>query len=265
MSTPRSTMSYYILPLWVIAFYALLYIPIVVLILFSFNSNAISYEWTSFTTQWYQTLFHSAEIWYAFKNSLMVAVSTVILSITLGVLLVYFGARTYLQRILPIFYANLAIPEMVLAVGLLSFFYFFSVPLGMVTLIASHTLLGLGYVVPLIHVRFNQLDKRLIEASLDLGATQIQTFLYVVLPLLLPSITAAALLVFVFSFDDFILSFFCAGASSQTLPMYIFSTIRAGASPVINALSALLLGIGALGVLSFFIIMQLRRKAEHHD
>ena len=150
-----------------------------------------------------------------------------------------------------LFYANLAVPEIVMAVGLLSFFYFFSVPFGLTTLIAGHTLIGLGYVVPMLHARVSDLDYRLTEASLDLGATQIQTFFNVTLPLLLPAMVGAGLLVFVISFDDFLIAFFCAGATEQTLPLYIFSLIRAGSAPVINALSTLLLVVSSLLVLLF--------------
>ena len=142
-------------------------------------------------------------------------------------------------------------PEIVLAVGLLSFFSFFAVPLGATTLIVGHTLLGLGYVIPILHARFIELDESLIEASYDLGATQRQTFFSIVLPLLMPALVASGLLVFIISLDDFIISFFCAGASVQTLPLYIFAVIRTGASPMINALSTIMLIFSSLFVLLF--------------
>ena len=115
----------------------------------------------------------------------------------------------------------------------------------------GHTLLGLGYVVPILHSRFQELDKRYMEASLDLGATESQTIAWVIIPLLLPSLLAAALLVFVLSFDDFLISFFCSGGSTQTLPIYIFVMIRSGATPMINALSTILLVVSSLLVLIF--------------
>lgn len=251
----------WLLPAATALVYFILYVPVVVLITFSFNDNPSGYQWTSFTTHWYHALWNSAPLWQACSNSLIVALVTVMLSISMGILFVYFGTKLGFFRIIPIFYANLAIPEIVIAAGLLSFFSFASVPFGLFTLVASHTLLGLGYVVPLLYVRFRSLDKSLIEASLDLGATQTQTFFNVVLPLLFPSIMASALLVFVISFDDFILSFFCAGAASQTLPIYIYSLIRSGATPIVNALSTLLLAV-SLVVATGYILYQFSKEGS---
>ena len=245
------TFSSYMLPIAVAAFYLFLYIPIFVLVLFSFNNNAFTQSWLGFTTHWYADLFASTEVWYALKNSLLVAISSVILSLTLGSVLIFFGSRASVKRLLLLFYGSLAMPEIVLAVGLLSLFSFFSVSLGAITLIVGHTLLGLGYVVPILHARFVELDVSLIEASYDLGATKRQTFFSVVLTLLAPAIIASGLLVFIISLDDFIISFFCAGASVQTLPLYIFAVIRTGASPMINALSTLMLVVSSFLVLLF--------------
>lgn len=247
----RGIFSQYIVPLLVFCVYLFLYTPIVTLMIFSFNNSELSFHWVGFTTQWYALLFQTPEVWDALKNSLIVATCSVILSISMGSFFVFFIARTYVRRLIAIFYANLAIPEIVLAVGLLSFFYFLSIPLGITTLIACHTLIGLGYVVPIVYSRYVEIDKRVVEASLDLGATQMQTFIFIVLPLLSPALFAASLLVFIISFDDFILSFFCAGASTQTLPLYIFAMIRAGASPVVSALSTVLLVVSSILVLLF--------------
>lgn len=250
--------SSYGLPIAVMLFYFFLYLPIIVLVVFSFNDNAFTHNWIGFTTDWYKDLFESTEVWYALKNSLLIASSTVMLSLSLGSLLVFFGSRTMVKRLLLLFYGSLSIPEIVLAVGLLSLFSFLSVSLGATTLIVGHTLLGLGYVIPIIHSRFVELDISLIEASYDLGATQRQTFFYVVLPLLMPALVAAGLLVFIISLDDFIISFFCAGASVQTLPLYIFSVIRTGASPMINALSTIMLMVSSFFVL-LFSFMQVKK------
>lgn len=241
----------YVLPFTVAGLYFFLYIPIFVLILFSFNDNAFTCGWTFFTTHWYYDLFASTEVWHALKNSLIVALSSVFLSLTIGSCLIFFGSRDAIKRLLILFYGSLAMPEIVLAVGLLSLFSFFAIPLGAITLIVGHTLLGLGYVVPILYGRFTELDESLIEASYDLGATQRQTFFSIVLPLLTPALVSAGLLVFIISLDDFIISFFCAGASVQTLPLYIFAVIRTGASPMINALSTIMLICSSLFVLLF--------------
>jgi spermidine/putrescine transport system permease protein len=248
----KSVFSRYFFPFMVIALYLFLYLPIAVMVLFSFNSSEFTFQWSSFSLRWYQELFASAEIWDALSNSLIVATSAVALSLVMGVLLVFYGAQNkFFNKAFLLFYTNLAVPEIVLAVGLLSFIIFCSAPLGLSSLIVGHTLIGLGYVVPIIHSRFIELDDRYTEASLDLGATQGQTLIKIILPLLWPALLAASLLVFIISLDDFVLSFFCAGASTQTLPMYIFSMIRSGASPVVSALSALLLGVSSILVLVF--------------
>lgn len=247
-------LSSYALPAMVAAFYLFLYIPIFVLVVFSFNDNAFTNSWVGFTTDWYTDLFTSTEVWYALKNSLLIAICSVVLSLTMGSTLIFFGSRAAVRRLLLLFYGSLAMPEIVLAVGLLSLFSFFSISLGATTLIVGHTLLGLGYVIPILHGRFVEMDVTIIEASYDLGATKRQTFFSIVLPLLAPALISAGLLVFIISLDDFIISFFCAGASVQTLPLYIFTVIRTGASPMINALSTIMLLVSSFLVLLFSLL-----------
>lgn len=142
-------------------------------------------------------------------------------------------------------------PEIVLAAGLLSMFVFMGVPCGLITLIVAHTMLGLGYVIPVVQARLQELDTHLLEASYDLGATKWQTFRYIVLPFLAPSLVASSLLVFILSLDDFVLSFFCSGPATQTLPVYLFALIRAGASPMVNVISTLMLCVSACVVALF--------------
>jgi len=240
----RSFFSAYGLRMWVSAFFLFLYIPIVVLVIFSFNESPTLYQWGGFSTHWYAELFQSAEVWQALRNSLYVASFATFLSVTMSLLLVYFGSN--LRRFFPLFYGSLVIPEVVLAVGLLGFFSLFTVMLGFSTLIVGHTLLGLGYAVPIVSSRYDELEKHLTEASLDLGASYVQTFFRIILPLLVPALVAAAILVFVISLDDFMIAFFCAGGTTQTLPLYIFSVVRAGGSPMLNALSTVLLCFGSM-------------------
>lgn len=255
----RQIISHSILSIVCILIYLFLYLPIIVLIIASFNISHTPYEWHGFSFKWYSQLWHSVDAINALSNSLIVATSTTLLSITLGVLFVMYSTKNYLAKSVLIFYGTLAAPEVILAVGLLNFFVLWAVPLSLTTLIIGHTLLGLGYVIPIVRARFLELDSRLTEASLDLGATETQTFMQITLPLLRPAILAAALLVFIISLDDFIISFFCSGAATQTLPMYIYSMIRSGNSPIIYALSALLLLISSVFVLLFSLI-QVKRK-----
>ncbi len=251
----------YLFPLFAGSFYLFFYTPLIILIVFSFNDNLLKYEWGGFTTKWYASLWGNTEIWHALQNSLIVACSAVVLCLAMSTLFIFYGSKSFVRRTISLFYINLSVPEIVLAVGLISLFYFFSVPLSLTTLIAAHTVLGLGYVVPIVHDRYIELDKRYVEASMDLGATSWQTFYRVVLPLLFPALLTSALLVFIISFEDFSLSFFCSGGSTVTLPLYIFAKIRSGASPVVSALSTFLLLLSSIVVL-LFLSLQRRGKTK---
>jgi spermidine/putrescine transport system permease protein len=233
--------------------YLFLYVPILVLFIFSFNIERFPAPWTQFTLKWYHDLFQDIYLWKAFGNSLIIASSATAISLAAGVGLIFYAAQGgKVGRALGMFYGNLIIPETVLAVSLLSFFTMVNIQLGLVTLVLAHTVLGLGFVVPIVYARYRELDPTLTEASLDLGANPLQTFFKVTLPLLRPTLIMTALLVFILSFDDFILSYFCAGSTAQTLSLYILSMIRTGVSPVVNALSTVLLFLSSLLVLFFF-------------
>lgn len=252
---------FYLLPSLVALVYLFLYLPIMVLAFFSFNDNPLGFAWKGFTFRWYGELLSSREIWVPLKNSLIVSTASVVLSVSMALSLALFIKRSALARLQPLFYLSLAIPEIVLAVGLLICFQFFAVSLGLTTLIAAHTLIGLGYAVPLMYTRLSMIDQSLLEASLDLGATYVQTMRRVVMPLLMPAVTSSALLVFIVSFDEFVLSFFCAGGDTQTLPMYIFANIRTGNVTLLGAFSTALLVVTSLCVL-FFSFLQ-ARKVEY--
>ncbi len=238
--------------------YLFLYLPILFLLGFSFNSGAQTFIWGGFTLDWYRDLFSNEEVLHALLNSLIVSVAATALSLFFGVLLVLSIGRQK-ERIVRLFYTPVLIPEIIIAVSLLSLFSWFSIPLGIPTLIVGHTILALGFVVPIVHTRFLEMDERLIEASLDLGATRYETYKRIVLPIMRPSIITAGLLAFIASFDDFLISFYCTGASSQTLSLYIFSSIRTGISPVINSLSVMLLLAAVLFVV-VYAALQSRRE-----
>jgi spermidine/putrescine transport system permease protein len=248
----RSSSSSVFSILLVVLAYAFLYIPIVVLALFSLNAAQFPAPWTGFTWHWYQELWQSTHLWTAVYNSLIVAVCATLLSLVMGVGLIFYCMQSQrVTKLIDLFYINLVIPEVVLAVGLLTLFTYGMVPLGLRTLIVAHTALGIGYVIPILYVRFASLSPGLIESSLDLGATTKQTFFKIILPLLRPALLTAGLLVFILSFDDFVLSYFCAGSSAQTLSLYILAMLRSGISPVINALSVILLLLSSVLVLIF--------------
>ncbi len=238
---------------FVMGSYLFLYLPILILIIFSFNTKSFPSPWEQFTFKWYHELFNSSDLWRSFTNSLIVACISTSLSLLMGIFLIFFRAQGgRIQKALPLFYGNLIIPETMLAISLLSYFTLFKIELGMPTLIVAHTVLGLGFVIPILYTRYLQLDRRLTEASEVLGASPFQTFIKITLPLLRPTLLATGLLIFILSFDDFILSYFCAGTSVQTLSLYLLSMLRSGISPIVNALSTILLLLSALLVMLFF-------------
>ena len=249
----KSVGSIYSLVLGVILFYIFLYLPILLLIVFSFNNDPYVFHWRGFTMQWYSLLFNSTEIQYAFQNSLIVACASTLLSLLLGTLFVCYASSRHAARLQPFFYTILTIPEIMVAVSLLIFLGYLQIPLGLTTLIAGHTLLGLGYIVPMVYDRFVELDRRVLEAAYDLGATRAQVVRTIIIPLLRPVLFSAGILVFIISLDDFVLSFFCAGGTTQTLPMYIFAMIKSGASPVVAALATVMLLFSSLLVCIFSV------------
>lgn len=221
-----------------------LYIPIMVLIAFSFNKSKLNVVWTGFTFKWYQSLIHNQGIIEAVKNSFIVAIISTVFSVIIGTLTsvgLYrynFKGKKLLDTIL---YVPLVIPEIVMGISLLAFFATVKVPLGKVTLIIAHITFSIAYVVAVVKTRLDGFDKSVEEAAMDLGATPLKTFFYVTLPIIMPGVIAGGLLAFTLSLDDVIISFFVSGPNSVTLPLKIFSMVKFGVTPEINALSTIIL------------------------
>ncbi len=245
----KNRFSKLIQPLFVALIYLFLYLPIIVMVLFSFNKSRISVQWEGFSLYWYQKLFQTPEILDALRVSLVVAFFATLLSVVIGTLFVVASVWKKSDYMSWIFYGNILLPEIVMAIGILSIFTFFQIPLGYLSLITGHTIIGLGFVIPVVRARFVELDPILTEASLDLGATYGQTFRKVLFPLLMPSIVASSLLVFTLSLDDFMIAFFCSGPKIQTLSVYVYSMIKGGVDPTINAISAIFLALSSLLIL----------------
>lgn len=232
--------------------YLFLYLPILVLIIFSFNGQKFPSQWSGFTLHWYKELFVSHELWSAFFTSLFVAITSTAISLLMGLSFIFFhfsGGKV--KRALPMFYTNLIIPEIMLSISLLTFFVFFKVTLGFTTLIIAHTVLGLGFVIPMLYSRYSQLDTSIFQAATLLGASELKTFTSVVIPLLKPALISSGILIFILSFDDFIFSCFCAGTAVETISLYLLSMLRLGISPVVNALSCLLFLVSTVAALVF--------------
>lgn len=229
--------------------YLFVYLPMILLTIFSFNEAPTPVAWTGFSLRWYKALYNNPEVLSALQSSLIVAGISACLSIIIGVCFVVASKWYFRSKLYTIFFANILLPDIVLAIGILSIFSFLHIPVGYGSLIAGHTLLGLGFVVPIVRARFTEMDPILTEASMDLGASYLYTFLNIILPLMRPAIVASFLLVFTLSLDDFLISFFCSGVSVQTLSVYVYSKARTGIDPTINALSAGLLVVSSILVL----------------
>lgn len=242
--------------------YLFLYAPIVVLIIFSFNDSKLNAVWTGFTFKWYGMLLRDKGVLEATQNSLIIAfvstiVSTMIGTITaVGMYRYHFRGKNVLDAML---YIPIVIPEIVMGVSLLAFFAIVNVPLGLLTLVLAHITFSIPFVVIVVRSRLEGFDRSVEEAAMDLGANQFQTFIKVTFPIILPGILAGALLALTLSLDDVIITFFVAGPSSTTLPLKVFSMVKFGVSPEINALSTILL----LAVLTIAVFAEkLRLKKE---
>jgi spermidine/putrescine transport system permease protein len=227
------------------AVFAFLYIPISVLFALSFNEGGLPTAWTGFSTKWYGELLRNADIMGAARNSLVVAVASTAIATVLGTLLaIGIEMRRRKGRVLEtLVFAPMIIPDIVLAIALLSMFSLVGAPMGLHTIIVSHVVFNLAFVCAVVRARLRGFDWSIVEASTDLGAPAHVTLRRVILPVLLPAVIAGALLAFTLSIDEFIIAFFTAGAgrSSITLPMQIFAMIRFGVTPEINALATIVM------------------------
>lgn len=220
------------------------YLPIVVLIVNSFNASRFSGAWEGFSFKWYVRLIHQREIWYAVRNTLIIAVAATVVSSVLGTTAAFalhrFSSR--LQRVhYTLIYTPLVVPEILMGMSLLLFFVAAGVGLGLFTIFLAHVTFCVSYVTMVVLARLQDFDFSVIEAAQDLGANWWTAARRVLLPLLAPGIAAGALLAFTLSVDDFVITFFVAGPGSTTLPIRIYSMIKHGSPPLINALSTILL------------------------
>lgn len=253
----RSKLNSWSAILYGLFIYSFLYVPIIILIIFSFNKSRLNAVWTGFTFEWYGKLMHNESVLDAAKTSLTVAfVSTIVATMVgtlaaVGMYRYHFRGKTALDGML---YLPIVIPEIVMGISLLAFFALTEVPLGIMTIIIAHITFCIPFVVVIVRARLEGFDSAMEEAAMDLGANEWQTFLKVTLPIIGPGILAGALLSFTLSIDDVIISFFVAGPASTTLPLKIFSMVKFGVTPEINALSTLLLLI----TLTIAVFAQLR-------
>ena len=228
------------------AVYAFLYLPIAVLMVLSLNKSGLPTAWTGFTFEWYGKLAANPKITGAAWNSIVVALWSTLIATALGTMLAL-GVERARQSTArdALLFAPMIIPDIVLAIALLSFFTLAKMTLGLHSIVMAHVVFNIAFVCAVVRARLKTYDWSLNEASRDLGATAWHTFWQITFPLIRPSVIAAALLAFTLSIDEFIIAYFTSGAgpSSTTLPMQIYAMIRFGVTPEINAMAAIVMGL----------------------
>ncbi len=245
--------------------YGFLYIPILYLVVFSFNKSKILGAWTGFTTKWYEELFNDPDMAYAFFNSLHIAVITATLAVILGTIAAVimvrhknFKGKTLFGGLIS---APLIMPDVVTGLSLLLMFVSLEKLIGwpsqrgMLTVIIAHTTLAMAYVYLVVQARLKDMDHTLEEAAMDLGAKPTTVFFKITLPIISPALISGWLLAFALSLDDVVIASFLSGPGSTTLPILVFSSVRTGLNPELNALAAVIIGVISMGIIiaAFYI------------
>lgn len=236
---------------------AALYIPIAMMIAFSFNEQELGVKWTGFTLKWYRELLAHPDCLKAFRNSMIVSASSTVISVCMGAFAAIgfhrydFRGKAFLDSFL---YVPTIVPAMLLGVSLFSFYDILGIPLSKLTIIIAHVTFCVPITFNTILSSLSGFDRSIEEAARDLGCSDFQTIVKVILPNIVPAMVSSGLLAFTFSFEDVMTSFFVAGPGDQTLSMYIFGQIKTGVKPTLNALSTLvIIAMVAIGVLSQFV------------
>jgi len=233
---------------------AFLFLPLAVIVFYSFN-EAKGMVWTGFSFRWYEKLFLDSEkLWTSFGNSVIIAFTSAFVATVIGTLASIginwyrFPGRAYIQTVS---FLPMVLPEVIIGISMLIFFSAVNLPLGMVTIFIAHTTFCLPFVFLMVTARLDEFDYSIIEASRDLGANERQTLFKVIIPAIMPGILSAFLMSITMSLEDFVITFFVSGPGSTTLPLYVFSMVRYGISPVINALSFVMI-LGTM-LIAFFL------------
>lgn len=244
--------------------YLFLYIPIIVVIVFSFNTSKINIKFDGFTAEWYLRMFDNTTLMESFQNTLIVAAASTAISIVIGTLCAVGLSRFEFKLkglITNSLYIPIAIPEIVFGIALLVFFSSIELKTGMLTLILSHVTFSMPFVAITVRSRIAGFDRSIEEAARDLGANEFRTFMRVTLPIIMPGVIAGGMLALTLSLDDVVISFFTSGPGSTTLPLKILGMVKKGVSPDVNALSTLvILGTVAIMAISHSAQSRLEKK-----
>jgi len=240
----RSRIGQLLFSSYALLFYFFLYAPIILVVIFSFNTSRFPTHWTGFTLDWYETLFSDFAIGRALRNTLIVSITSTIISTIIGTMVSVgleryrFRAKSSLDAML---FLPIIIPDIAMAIMLLAFFVLINMELGLSTIIISHVAFNIAFVAVIVRARMASIDPALEEAANDLYANEWKAFWKVTFPLLLPGILGGALFAFTLSLDDYVITFFTSGPGSTTLPVRIYSMVKRGITPEINAVSSLML------------------------
>lgn len=230
--------------------FAFLYLPIAVLIVLSFNASGLPTSWGGFSLEWYRALLSNDELLASIRVSLLVAVLVTLISTVLGTLLAVGLQRTVKSRFLDtVLFLPAVIPDIVLAIGLLSFFNLLRFTLGVQTIVIAHVVFDMIFVAAIVRTRLGYFDRRIEEAASDLGARPLTVFRLVTLPVIWPGIVAGALVAFTLSLDEFVIAFFNSGPTSITFPIRVYGMIRFGVTPEVNAVAAIVMAVSLVAVL----------------
>jgi spermidine/putrescine transport system permease protein len=221
--------------------YCFLYLPLIIMVIFSFNDSKLNAEWVGFSWKWYGKLFHNQEMLTAAMNSLIIATVSAGVATILGALAGIAMSQYRLRLLQILVLAPIAMPEILMGVSLLVLFIMINMTLGLLSIILAHITFCIGFVAISVQARMASMDPGLVEAARDLGATPGRCFREITLPLLMPGILAGGLMAFTLSIDDFVITFFTAGVGSSTLPLQIYSMVKIAVTPEVNAVSTLLM------------------------
>ncbi|BCB27501.1 polyamine transporter PotC [Sulfurimicrobium lacus] len=225
-----------------LAVYAFLYLPLLIVIVYSFNDSRLNAEWVGFTWHWYDVLLHDEDMLAAAGNSLFIAVVSSFSATVLGTMAGIAMYRYKMKVLTFMVMAPVAMPEILLGVSLLLFFIqVLNLTLGMLSIVLAHITFSIGFVAIVVRTSLAGLDESMFEAARDSGASPWETFRYITFPLILPGVIAGGLMAFTLSLDDFVITFFTAGVGVSTLPLRIYSMIKIAVTPEVNAVSTLLM------------------------
>ena len=244
-----------------------LYLPILLVVVYSFNASKLSSVWDGFSLKWYAALFRDKDMFIALRNSIVLALSSGVAAAVIGTLGAVGFTKVKARSKGVVEYVSMLpimIPEIILGMVFMTFFALLGLPFGMMTLILAHTTFCIPYIYMLVKARLIGMDKSLAEAARDLGASEVRVFFDITLPLLLPAILSGMLLSFAMSFDDVIISIFVTGVNVKTLPIKVYTQLKTGVTPEINALCTLMLAATIILVVLSNFLGRPKKSHSHH-